>query len=127
MKIIYNKYIPINPFWATNFFGIIFCRIDKGEMTEVAKNHEYIHTLQQKELGYIGFFIWYNLEWLYKTIKYRNRMKAYRDLIFEREAYAMQKNLHYASERRPYAWWYLYAIPGTLIFKIGWYIRKIKS
>lgn len=119
MKIIYNKYFPINPFWATNVFGIIFCRIDKGELTEVAKNHEYIHTMQQRELGYIGFLLWYNLEWLYKTIKYRSRMKAYRSLIFEREAYGMQSNLNYSNERRPYEWFYHYTEPGTLAYGFG--------
>lgn len=127
MKIIYNKYIPFGPFWATNILGIIFCRIDKGKLTEVAKNHEYIHTLQQKELGYIGFLIWYHIEWLFKWMKYHDKMKAYRSLLFEREAYSMQNNLNYKNTRRHYAWWHLYAQPGTLLHDVGCFLGDIKS
>ena len=55
MKVIYNKYFPFGNFFATNIFGIIFCRSDKGRMSEVDQNHEYIHTLQQRELLFVGF------------------------------------------------------------------------
>ena len=127
MKIIYNKYFPFGPFWATNVLGIIFCRIDKGRLTEVAKNHEYIHTLQQKEMGYIGFLIWYHIEWLIKWVKYRDKMKAYRNLLFEREAYQMQYILDYRNQRKHYAWWYLYAQPGTLLHDVGCFLGDIKS
>lgn len=104
MKIIYNKYFPFKPFLATNIFGIIFCRGKEGRLSEVDKNHEYIHTLQQRELLYIIFTIWYYVEWIHGIIKYHDSMKAYYNISFEREAYAMERNLHYCEQRRPYAW-----------------------
>lgn len=106
MKIIYNRYIPLPPFLAINIFGIIFCRGKKGCMSEIDKNHEYIHTLQQRELFYVFFAMWYCVEWLYGIVKYRNFMKAYYNISFEREAYAMERNLQYREERRRYAWYH---------------------
>ncbi|MDO4958648.1 MAG: hypothetical protein Q4E68_05270 [Prevotellaceae bacterium] len=104
MKIIYNRFFPFGSFWAINIFGIIFCRVDKGRLPEVVKNHEYIHTLQQREMLYIGFYIFYVAEWLYRLIKTRNFMKAYYSISFEREAYAHQNDLNYKYKRKRFAW-----------------------
>lgn len=104
MIIIYNKYFPRRPFLATNVFGIIFCRGKKGRLSKVDINHEYIHTLQQRELLYVGFALWYYVEWLWRWMRCRDRMKAYRQLLFEREAYDMEGDLEYKHHRRPYAW-----------------------
>jgi hypothetical protein len=104
MKIIYNKYFPFGTFWAINLFGYVFCRVDKGRLPETAKNHEYIHSLQQKEMFFIGFYLWYVIEWLYHLIRLRNFMKAYYALSFEREAYAMQDDLNYKYKRKRFAW-----------------------
>lgn len=108
MKIIYNRFIPFDPFWATNLCGFVFVRKDKGRLTEVASNHEYIHSLQQREMGYIFFFIWYNIEWFLRLLIYRDSMQAYRNIVFEREAYDRERQLNYASSRRPFAWWKYY-------------------
>lgn len=107
MKLIYNKYFPFGSFYAANIFGLIFCRSDKGRLDEVEKNHEYIHTLQQREMLFVGFLLWYGIEWLWRYAKCRNFMKAYHDLYFEREAYLMQGDLDYRHHRRHYAWWHL--------------------
>ena len=119
MKVIYNKYFPFGSFFATNLFGIIFCRSDKGRMSEVDKNHEYIHTLQQREMLFIGFTLWYCIEWLWRYAKCRNGMKAYHDLYFEREAYKMERDLTYSQHRRHFAWWHLFVEKGTLLHEIG--------
>ena len=34
--------------------------------------HEHIHTLQQRELLFVGFFVWYIVEWLVRLLQYRN-------------------------------------------------------
>ena len=107
MKLIYNKYFPFGSFYAANIFGLIFCRSDKGRLDEVEKNHEYIHTLQQREMLFVGFLLWYCIEWLWRYAKCHNFMKAYHDLYFEREAYLMQGDLDYRHHRRHYAWWHL--------------------
>ena len=104
MKIIYNRFFPFGTFWAINIFGIIFCRVDKGRLPEVVKNHEYIHTLQQREMLFVGFYIFYVVEWLYRLIKTRNFMKAYYSISFEREAYAYQNDLNYKYKRKRFAW-----------------------
>lgn len=127
MKIIYNKYFPFGSFLATNICGIIFCRSDKGRLNEVDKNHEYIHTLQQREMLYIGFMLWYNIEWLINLLRYRNVMKAYYNINFEREAYMMERNLAYREQRRPFAWWYLFARKGTLLHETGCFIADIAA
>lgn len=106
MKIIYNKYIPLGKFFAINFFGIVFCRSDKGRMGKIDINHEYIHTLQQREMLYIFFFLWYCIEWLYRYVQYRDFMKAYYNINFEKEAYANERNLNYENERKPFNWWH---------------------
>ena len=65
-------------------------------------NHERIHTAQQRELLYVGFYVWYALEWLCLLIKYRNGIKAYFNIRFEKEAYRHQNNLLYLKFRKHY-------------------------
>lgn len=125
MKVIYNKYFPFGNFFATNIFGIIFCRSDKGRMSEVDQNHEYIHTLQQRELLFVGFLLWYSIEWLWRYVKCRNLMKSYHDLYFEREAYLMEGDLDYRHHRKHFAWWYLFVERGTLLHEIGEFIGDL--
>ena len=125
MKIIYNKYFPLGNFFATNIFGIIFCRSDKGRMSEVDQNHEYIHTLQQREMLFVGFLLWYSIEWLWRYVKCRNLMKSYHDLYFEREAYLMEGDLDYRHHRKHFAWWYLFVEKGTLLHEIGEFIGDL--
>ena len=125
MKVIYNKYFPFGSFLATNICGVIFCRTDKGRLSKRDKNHEYIHTLQQRELLYVGFLLWYCIEWLWRAVKYRSFMKAYYNLYFEREAYQMERNLNYPATRKHYAWWHLYVRKGTLLHEVGEFIGDI--
>lgn len=104
MRIIYNKYFPFKPFLATNIFGTIFCRGKKGRLSAVDVNHEYIHTLQQRELYYVGFMLLYYFEWLYWLCRKRSFMKAYYAISHEREAYANERDLDYNKHRRRFAW-----------------------
>ena len=125
MKVIYNKYFPFGSFLATNIFGLIFCRSDKGRLSEVDKNHEYIHTLQQREMLFVGFMLWYSIEWLWRYLKCRNWMKAYRELYFEREAYQMEYDLEYRHHRKHFNWWYLYVEKGSLLHEIGSFLGDL--
>ena len=50
-------------------------------------------TAQQRELLYIGFYLWYVLEWLFLLAKYHNGLKAYFHIRFEKEAYNHQDDL----------------------------------
>lgn len=88
-------------FYAINLFGFIFTCI---EMSEEEKNHELIHTAQAKELLYVPFYLWYVIEWTALFLKYRDGMKAYHNIRFEKEAYANQHDLHYLCHRKHFSY-----------------------
>jgi hypothetical protein len=67
-------------------------------------NHERIHLRQQAELLVLPFYILYVLNYLFNLIKYRNHHTAYLNIVFEREAYAMDKNVTYLKSRKFWAW-----------------------
>lgn len=99
-KVVHIRRFPIKGgFYAINIFGIIF---SVQELNAEELNHERIHTAQQRELLYVGFYVWYALEWLCLLIKYRNGIKAYFNIRFEREAYRHQNNLLYLKFRKHY-------------------------
>ena len=102
MKIIYNHIIPFKGFVALNLFGIIFARKEHQPLKKRTLNHEAIHTAQQKELLYLGFYLWYGIEWFIKLFVYGRG--AYQKLSFEREAYAGDKYPSYLSKRKKYQW-----------------------
>lgn len=79
-------------FIAINLFGII---VTCEELSKVELNHELIHTVQARELLYIPFYLWYIIEWFYLYLKYRDWMRAYYNIRFEKEAYAHQEDLEY--------------------------------
>ena len=101
MKIIENSLIPFKGFLAINIFGVIFIR-KGGVLNEVVLNHEQIHTAQMKELGYVGFYILYLIEWIIRLFINKN---VYKSISFEKEAYENERNLDYLSNRRHYAQW----------------------
>lgn len=88
-------------FYAINLFGIVFAF---AELSKEELNHELIHTAQARELLYIPFYLWYILEWGVLLIKYHDRMKAYYNIRFEREAYSHQKDLKYLKRRKHYSY-----------------------
>lgn len=75
----------------------------KALVTEDDMIHEFIHIKQWRELWYVGFLIWYVLEWLVRLIQYRNFDKAYKNISFEREAYANENYFGYLDERKLFA------------------------
>ena len=84
-------------FLAICLFGFVFT---VRPLTATEYNHERIHAAQQRELLYLPFFVWYVLEWLVLVVKYRDRMKAYYHIRFEREAYNHQEDMEYLKHRR---------------------------
>lgn len=98
MKIIRNNIIPFSGYKAMNLFGILFVR-GNARIDDITLNHEKIHTAQIKEMLYVFFYVWYVIEWLVRLPK----GNAYRNISFEREAYANQGNTEYLSTRRLYS------------------------
>lgn len=106
MKIIRNSIIPIGKsFGAINLFGILFVKKDMCVTPQVI-NHEMIHTAQIKELLYLPFYLIYVGEWLLRLLQYRGcYLEAYRNISFEKEAYANGDDLGYLKHRRRFAQW----------------------
>ncbi len=63
-------------------------------------NHERIHLRQQLEMGLLLFYVWYILEFAFRYVQYKNKYLAYRNISFEREAYAHDEQLEYLKNRR---------------------------
>ena len=92
------KRLPMGSgYYAICLFGLIF---SVRPLNAVELNHERIHVAQQRELLYIPFLIWYGIEWLVLMMKYRDTLKAYYHIRFEKEAYAHQDDLHYLEKRK---------------------------
>jgi len=75
----------------------------KALVAEDDMTHEFIHIKQWGELLYIGFLLWYVLEWMVRLIQYRNFDKAYKNISLEREAYANENYSDYLNERKLFA------------------------
>ena len=102
MKVIYNHIIPFGKnFLAINLFGVIF---SKGPVSPRVCTHEYIHTLQQREMLFVVFYLWYLIEWAVRLCYYHDHIKAYRNISFEREAYENDKDADYIRHRRLFSW-----------------------
>lgn len=67
-------------------------------------NHEKIHLVQQLELLLLGFYILYLLHYVYNLLKYRNHNQAYLNIVFEKEAYAMESDVDYLQKRKLWQW-----------------------
>ena len=104
MKIVYSTVLPFKGFLAINLFGRVFVRRELAyKFGAVTLNHEAIHTAQMKELWFVGFYIIYFFEWLYRLVFHTRT--AYKGISFEREAYANEGNLEYLTTRRRFAQW----------------------
>jgi hypothetical protein len=99
MFLIATKYLIPKGYRGLTVFPFIFVKYNSDKKNEVFVNHERIHLRQQLELLVIPFFIWYFTEFLVRFIQYKNWDLAYRNISFEREAYANEKDLNYLKRR----------------------------
>lgn len=128
MKIVYNKWIPFPGFFAINLFGVLFIREENRykEIGKITYNHENIHTSQMLDfvggneklliIGGLLFYMVYLVEWLIKLIITGftlGRVKAYKSISFEQEAYDNQYDLLYLENRKNFSW-------TKYIFKLVW-------
>lgn len=82
-----------------------FILVRRPNPSPILLNHERIHLRQQAELGILPFYVWYGLEYLIRRFQYTDHYAAYRNISFEREAFANETNLNYLNERRWFAFW----------------------
>ena len=100
MLLIISKFWVPKGFSGITIFPFVFVRDVFWAEVKSFVNHEKIHLRQQLELLIVLFFIWYGLEFLIRLIYYKNFKKAYRNISFEREAYANEHNETYLNTRR---------------------------
>lgn len=105
VRVVQTKLCP-KRYWLS-FFGVILTRTGNRLPDSTTVNHEKIHFAQTRELGYIPFYLIYCSEYLFFRIwQYRfHHAEAYRNISFEREAYAHQSDFSYLAKRRHFAQW----------------------
>lgn len=96
--------IPFLPIAGMALFPFILIKKVNYKQHKNLLNHEKIHLVQQAELLLLGFYILYLLNYFYNILKYQNHDKAYLNIVFEKEAYAMEANVNYLSERKVWHW-----------------------
>jgi hypothetical protein len=99
MILIVSKYLVPKGFRGLTVFPFVVLRERNAQDYLVLMNHERIHLRQQIELLVLPFFVIYGLDYLVKLIRYRNRNLAYRNVVFEREAYENEYDLSYLKSR----------------------------
>jgi hypothetical protein len=100
MFVIINKFLIPKGYKGIALFPFIILKNNFDKQDKVMINHEKIHIRQQLELLIFPFYILYGLNFLINLIKYKNRELAYRNIIFEKEAYANETNLSYLRNRK---------------------------
>ena len=104
-----------------NFFGKIYQRMERcgKEISKRTLNHEGIHSCQSEDfipnpknsnfkriLGYLIFYLIYIIEWIFKVICniFYWKIRAYRSISFEIEAYNNQYDYEHQDKRERWAW-----------------------
>jgi len=100
MFIIVAKYLIPKGYRGLTFFPFVFIKYVIDSDNKVLVNHEKIHIRQQLELLVLPFFLWYFVEYALRLLQYKNANLAYRNISFEREAYANEHQLDYLKTRR---------------------------
>ena len=120
MKIVENKIIPFGSFTAFTLGKFIFTK-DASKITDKILCHETIHYYQQAETGYVIFFVMYFLSFITQFIRCTFKKsigfseygsnsiwnRAYRTVLFEREAYQHENDPEYLNKRIPWSWFIL--------------------
>ena len=100
MTILGSTILPFKGFSAINLFGIVVARKECLPLSKRILNHEAIHSRQIKELLFLGFYIWYVIEWLVRMLYLKNSKKAYKAISFEREAFENDLDTNYLNNRK---------------------------
>ena len=91
-KSLYMRGMALYPF--------IILRDKKFLEDRVIMNHERIHHRQEVELLIVPFYILYLINYFINRMKYPTRYEAYRNIIFEREAYDNETDFNYLKKRK---------------------------
>lgn len=105
MIVIVNRFLLREGFNGITLWPFIILRSNSLKNDPILLNHERIHLRQQLELLIVFFYVWYAVEFLLKWYKYGNRLIAYKNISFEREAYTNEANLSYLKNRGLWRFW----------------------
>ncbi|HMQ43099.1 hypothetical protein [Mariniflexile maritimum] len=94
-----SRYIVPKGYLGLTIFPFVFLKTSALKEDAVLVNHEKIHLRQQLELVVLPFYLLYVLEFFVRLLQYKNWHLAYRNISFEREAYANEKHLDYLKQR----------------------------
>lgn len=98
--LIKSRFLVPRGYKGLTFYPYIFYR---GTLSDpFFLNHERIHIAQQVELLVLPFYVLYFLNYLINFLWYFDHDKAYRNIIFEKEAYGNEHNLQYLDSRKPF-------------------------
>ena len=99
MFLIVSKYLIPKGYAGMTVFPFVILKSKYYLDNKTTINHEKIHIRQQIELLVLPFFLLYFGNLLINILRYRNFQMAYLNIVFEREAYANEKNLDYLKSR----------------------------
>ena len=100
MFVIVAKYLIPKGYSGMALFPFILLKEQRDVSNIVMIQHEKIHLRQQIELFILPFFIWYGIEYFIRILQYKDKHAAYRNISFEREAYANESQEDFLKERR---------------------------
>lgn len=99
MFVIVAKYLIPKGYRGMTIFPFIIIKHPFDSGNKVLVNHEKIHIRQQLEMLVLPFFVWYFVEYGVRLLQYKNSNLAYRNISFEREAYANELHFNYLKNR----------------------------
>jgi hypothetical protein len=99
MFVIVAKYLIPKGYCGLTLFPFVFIKYAFDSENKVLINHEKIHIRQQLEMLVLPFFVWYFIEYAVRLLQYKNAILAYRNISFEREAYANELDFDYLKRR----------------------------
>ena|SRR6478609_6449539 len=96
--------VPFMKVSGMALFPFIFLK-DKAMLADrTIVDHERIHLRQQAELLVLPFYILYLFNYLINRLRGQGHDRAYRNIVFEREAYENEHNPMYLSSRNWFSW-----------------------
>jgi len=99
MFVIVAKYLIPRGYRGLTVFPFVFIKSAFDSDNKTLVNHEKIHIRQQLEMLVLPFFVWYFVEYGVRLLQYKNANLAYRNISFEREAYANEQHFDYLKKR----------------------------
>ncbi len=95
MIVVVNKYLLAKGFKGMSLWPFVILKHQSLAKEPVFMNHERIHLSQQIEMLILPFYLWYSLEFVLRLVQFKNVNLAYKNISFEREAYANESDLNY--------------------------------